>query len=85
MKEERKIDDGDEQTSKPSGIDRAPTSKPEREGNPPGTSRSNIVLARLLIGLIGLICAEVFSGASIQVGLWHPWTWVVTYWLYMDH
>ena len=85
MKEERKIDDGDEQTSKPSGIDRAPTSKPESEGNPPGTWRSNIVFPRLLIGLIVLICAEVFSGASIQVGLWHPWTWVVTYWLYFAH
>ena len=40
---------------------------------------------RLLIGLVILICAEVFSGASIQVGLWNPWTWVVTYWLYFSH
>jgi len=43
------------------------------------------VFARLLIGLIVLICAEVFSGASRQVGLWHPWTVVVTYWLYFAH
>jgi hypothetical protein len=41
--------------------------------------------ARLLIGLIVLICAEVFSGASVLVGLWHPWTWIVTYWLYFAH
>jgi hypothetical protein len=27
----------------------------------------------------------VFSGASLQVGLWHPWTWLVTYWLYFAH
>jgi hypothetical protein len=40
---------------------------------------------RLLIGLIVLICAEVFSGASVQVGLWHPWTWIVTFWLYFAH
>jgi len=40
---------------------------------------------RLLFGLVVLICAEVFSGASIQVGLWHPWTWIVTYWLYFAH
>jgi hypothetical protein len=44
-----------------------------------------IVLPRLLIGLIVLICAEVFSGASVQVGLWSPWTWLVTYWLYFAH
>ena len=49
------------------------------------STRSNVVFPRLLIGLIVLICAEVFSGASIQAGLWHPWTWVVTYWLYFAH
>jgi hypothetical protein len=44
-----------------------------------------LVAARLLIGLVVLICAEVFSGASIQVGMWSPWTWVMTYWLYFAH
>jgi hypothetical protein len=43
------------------------------------------VLPRLLIGLIVLICAEVLSGASLQVGLWNPWTLVVTFWLYFAH
>ena len=40
---------------------------------------------RLLIGMVVLICTEVFSGASVHVGLWHPWTWLVTYWLYFAH
>jgi hypothetical protein len=44
-----------------------------------------VVCPRLLLGLVVLICAEVFSGASIQVGLWNPWTWLVTYWLYFAH
>jgi len=44
-----------------------------------------LAVSRLLIGLIVLICAEVFSGASIQVGMWAPWTWLMTYWLYFAH
>ncbi len=48
-------------------------------------SRGKLVLARLFIGLVVLVCTEVFSGASVQVGLWHPWTWVVTCWLYFAH
>lgn len=44
-----------------------------------------LAASRLLIGLIVLICAEVFSGASIQVGMWAPWTWLMTYWLYFAH
>jgi len=40
---------------------------------------------RLLLGLVVLICAEVFSGTSVQTDLWSPWTWVVTYWLYFAH
>jgi hypothetical protein len=44
-----------------------------------------IVFPRLLVGLVVLICAEVFSGASVQVGLWSPWTWLVTYWLSFAH
>ena len=47
--------------------------------------RAAVVFPRLLIGLIVLICAEVFSGASLGMGLWHPWTLVVTYWLYFAH
>ncbi len=43
------------------------------------------LFARGLIGLIVLICAEVFSGASLGAGLWHPWTVLVTYWLYFAH
>jgi hypothetical protein len=43
------------------------------------------VFARVLIGLIILICAEVFSGASLGAGLWNPWTILVTYWLYFAH
>jgi len=44
-----------------------------------------VVAARILIGVIVLICAEVFSGGSLKVGLWHPWTVAVTYWLYFAH
>ena len=40
---------------------------------------------RLLIGLTVLISAEVFSGASLKNGLWHPWTLLVTFWLYFAH
>lgn len=65
--------------------DRALELKPRMEDSPYGTSRFGVALPRLLIGLVVLICAEVFSGASIQVGLWHPWTWVVTFWLYFAH
>jgi hypothetical protein len=44
-----------------------------------------ILWPRLLIGLLVLISAEVFSGSSVGPGLWSPWTWVVTYWLYFAH
>ena len=47
--------------------------------------QKRVVPARLFLGLIVLVCAEVFSGASIGMGLWHPWTWIVTYWLYFAH
>ncbi len=40
---------------------------------------------RLLIGAVVLTCAEVFSGASLGKGLWHPFTLIVTYWLYFAH
>jgi len=55
------------------------------DGLPSRPAWSKVVFARLLIGLIVLICAEVFSGASLQAGLWSPWTIVVTYWLYFAH
>ena len=57
----------------------------ELDGIMPKQRNSGVLAARLLIGLIVLICAEVFSGASLQIGLWHPWTWIVTYWLYLAH
>ena len=47
-----------------------------------GRSKFGLLFARLAIGVLVLICAEVFSGASLQMGLWHPWTLIVTYWLY---
>lgn len=46
---------------------------------------SAVVSARLAIGVLVLICAELFSGASLRMGFWHPWTLVVTYWLYFGH
>ena len=66
-------------------VDSHPSSKPASGGTPVGGARSGLVFSRLLIGLVVLICAEVFSGASIKMGLWHPWTLVVTYWLYFVH
>jgi len=74
MTEDRAMDASSESTSKAAVGD-----------GPFGASRSGVVFPRLLIGLVILISAEVFSGASIQVGLWRPWTWVVTYWLYFAH
>lgn len=44
-----------------------------------------VVWPRLMIGFVVLICAEVFSGASVGPGLWSPWTWVMTFWLYFAH
>ncbi len=44
-----------------------------------------VILPRLLIGCVVLFCAEVFSGASLRIGLWNPWTLIVTYWLYFAH
>jgi hypothetical protein len=43
------------------------------------------VFARLLIGLIVLASAELLSGASLKLGFWHPWTLILTYWLYFAH
>jgi hypothetical protein len=52
---------------------------------PSQNSQPKVLFARLLIGLIVLICAEVFSGASLHAGLWSPWTLLLTYWLYFAH
>ncbi|MDG3005034.1 hypothetical protein [Paludisphaera mucosa] len=58
---------------------------PSRGGRRPVRDRFGVVFARLLIGLMVLICAEVFSGASLGIGLWNPWTLVMTFWLYFAH
>jgi hypothetical protein len=50
-----------------------------------GSSRIRVLFARLLIGWIVILFAEVFSGASLRPGLWNPWTLLVTYWLYFAH
>lgn len=60
-------------------------SKSDGESNHSDNSWSYVIFPRLLIGVIILFSAEVLSGASLQVGLWHPWTWLVTYWLYFAH
>jgi len=57
----------------------------EPDGSMSDQRNSGVVAARLLIGLIVFICAEVFSGASLQMGIWHPWVWIMTYWLYFAH
>lgn len=49
------------------------------------TPKLATLFARLAIGWIVLICAELFSGATLPTGFWHPWTWIVTYWLYFAH
>ncbi len=85
VNEERKTDNRSKQMSRLNGMECILASKPRKEGSLPRTSRTNAVFPRLLFGLVVLICTEVFSGASIQVGLWHPWTWIVTYWLYFAH
>lgn len=55
--------------------------------NPPDHTPPKIAtwFARLAIGWIVLICAELFSGATLPIGFWHPWTWILTYWLYFAH
>ena len=44
-----------------------------------------IISARLAIGMIVLITAEIFSGATLKSGVWHPFVWLLTYWLYFAH
>jgi hypothetical protein len=66
-------------------IDGLPPSAGKTSPKWSGQSNPGVVFPRLLIGWVVLICAEVFSGASLGVGLWHPWTLIVTYWLYFAH
>jgi len=72
---ERDLEGGDIQPVPPH-----PIAEDSRSG-----TRWSAVFARLMVGLVILICAEVFSGASLQNGLWHPWTLLMTYWLYFAH
>ncbi|WP_165226872.1 hypothetical protein [Aquisphaera insulae] len=51
----------------------------------PGERPPAVVRARLLVGWVVLVGAEVLSGASLGMGLWHPWTLLLTYWLYFCH
>ncbi len=62
-----------------------PFPKDASQGPLPEMRGAPVVFARLLVGLVVLICAEVFSGASLGAGLWNPWTLLVTYWLYFAH
>lgn len=57
----------------------------ELEPSQSSASRAPVVFARLLIGVIVMICAEFFSGASLKLGFWHPVTLLLTYWLYFGH
>lgn len=66
-------------------IDGPPPSAGKTPSRWPGLSKPGVVFPRLLIGWVVLICAEVFSGASLGNGLWHPFTLLVTYWLYFAH
>ena len=66
-------------------IDGPPASEGKASPGSSGQSNAGVVFPRLLIGWIVLICAEVFSGASLGNGLWHPFTLLVTYWLYFAH
>jgi len=72
-------------TSQGLRTDDLPSANTEGEKGASARIRSGVVFSRLLVGLIVLICAEVFSGASLGIGLWNPWTLVVTYWLYFAH
>jgi len=72
-------------TSHPDLADSLQASVAEGEPTVLTLPRGGVVFPRLLIGLIVLICAEVFSGASLGVGLWNPWTLIVTFWLYFAH
>ena len=85
MKPGTKAGAGNEFTLNRGEIERTLLAQPRTGGRRSGTSGSGVVFPRLLIGLIILTCTEVFSGASFKVGLWHPWTWLVTYWLYFVH
>lgn len=50
-----------------------------------GRPTPSVVWARLYLGLVVFVGAEVLSGSSAGVGLISGWTWVVTFWLYFSH
>jgi hypothetical protein len=68
-----------------SGHPESVLSKDASEGTMSENAGTGVLFARVLVGLVVLICAEVFSGASLGMGLWHPWTILLTYWLYFAH
>jgi hypothetical protein len=55
------------------------------QGIQPEIMRTKVVSTRILIGLIVLTCSEVFAGSIMPMGLFHPWTLLVTFWLYFAH
>jgi hypothetical protein len=77
-------DGGSEQIPERVEIQQSPQRQVDAEASHSDTGWS-LVFARLLVGLVVLICTEVFSGASLGIGLWYPWTLLVTYWLYFAH
>jgi hypothetical protein len=62
-----------------------PPTPPSCDSPSAALPRTHLLWSRLLIGLVVLICAEVFSGSALQAGLWHPWHWLLTYLLYFAH
>ena len=85
MDEQDRTDGENEQAVTSCEIDRTSALTPAMGGAAPSPSWLDSVFPRLLIGLIVLISTEVFSGASLKIGLWHPWTLLVTFWLYFAH
>ena len=49
------------------------------------TEMVHLIRSRLFIGLIAFTCTEIFSGASAGPRLYHPWPFLVTFWLYFAH
>ena len=49
------------------------------------TEMVHLIRSRLFIGLIAFTCTEIFSGASAGPRLYHPWPFLVTFWIYFAH
>ena len=49
------------------------------------TEMVNLIRSRLFIGLIAFTCTEIFSGSSAGLKLYHPWPFLVTFWIYFAH